>query len=258
MTSNRLSGANLAHLDYSVNTDRVRRCSTRGVRDETVSLPLCVDFHAAGERKAMRAFVDITDSNYARTMSWAALHAQVLPPTQTSFGTTAVLYKTEVPGSYARVIPTAAKIPEDQLVSTVLNPQFAANSVVLYPDTSSVTVGELTQPLPVSNVKATVSSWTAGKMSIALAGADTMPTHLLISENWYPDWHATIDGKPGVVRRADNTLLSVDLPVGARQVDLVFESSAYATGKMISLVALLVAIGMFAIPMVMGRKPKAA
>ena len=183
---------------------------------------------------------------------------QVVPPTQTAFGTTAVLYEKEVFGPYARVIPTAAKIPEDQLVPTVVNPQFVANSVVLFPDTSSVVAGELKQPFPTSNVTATVSSWTAGRMSIALTGADTMPTHLLVSENWYPDWHATIDGKPGVVRRADNTLLSVDLPAGAKQVDFVFDSPAYAKGKMVSLLALLVAIAMFAVPMVMGRKPRVA
>jgi len=185
-------------------------------------------------------------------------YRQVVPPTQTPFGTTAVLYEREAPGPYVRVIPTAAKIPEDQLVPTVINPQFVANSVVLYPDTSSVAVGEIKEPFPVSNVKATFTAWSAGKMSIALTGADTMPSHLLISENWYPDWHATVDGRPGVVRRADHTLLSVDLPVGAKQVELAFDSPAYAKGKMVSFVALLVAIAMLAVPMVLARKPQDA
>jgi uncharacterized membrane protein YfhO len=77
---------------------------------------------------------------------------------------------------------------------------------------------------------------------------------LLVSENWYPDWRATVDGKPGTVRRADHTLISVDLPPGAREVELVFDSPTYAKGKMVSLAALLVALLMTAVPMVMARR----
>jgi uncharacterized membrane protein YfhO len=56
------------------------------------------------------------------------------------------------------------------------------------------------------------------------------------------------------VRRADHTLISVDLPAGAREVELVFDSPTYATGKMISLAALLVALLMTFVPMVMARR----
>jgi uncharacterized membrane protein YfhO len=90
-------------------------------------------------------------------------------------------------------------------------------------------------------------------MSISLAGADSAPSHLLVSENWYPDWRAEVDGQPAVVRRGDHTLLSVDLPPGARQVALTFDSDAYRRGKMISLISLIVAIGMVAVPAVRQR-----
>ena len=79
-------------------------------------------------------------------------------------------------------------------------------------------------------------------MTIALRGAEATPSHLLIAENWYPDWRAEVDGRPGVVRRINHTLLGVDLPPGSREVRLRFESSAYATGKVISVVALLLAL----------------
>ena len=81
--------------------------------------------------------------------------------------------------------------------------------------------------------------------------------HLLVAENWYPDWHATIDGKTAIVRRGDKSLISVDLPIGAREVQLAFDSPAYAKGKLVSLVALLMAALMVAAPMVLGRKPAA-
>jgi hypothetical protein len=39
-------------------------------------------------------------------------------------------------------------------------------------------------------------------------GSEAAPSHLVVSENWYKDWTAMVDGKPGVVRRADHALLS--------------------------------------------------
>jgi uncharacterized membrane protein YfhO len=76
----------------------------------------------------------------------------------------------------------------------------------------------------------------------------------VVSENWYPDWHATVDGKSAAVRRADHSLLSVDLPAGARQVELWFDSPAYARGKLLSVVALLAALLMTTIGFVRGQR----
>ena len=69
------------------------------------------------------------------------------------------------------------------------------------------------------------------------------------------DWHAIVDGKPAPVLRGDNTLLSILLPSGARQVDLTFDSPTYRKGKLVSLLALLAALAMAGIPAFTGRKP---
>ena len=39
-----------------------------------------------------------------------------------------------------------------------------------------------------------------------------------MSENWYPDWHATVDGKPAQVVRAQFSLMAVPVPAGAQTV----------------------------------------
>ena len=54
-------------------------------------------------------------------------------------------------------------------------------------------------------------------------------------------------------------LLSVELPPGAREVRLWFDSPAYATGKVVSLVALLIALAMImrgppSVPAVISRR----
>ena len=179
---------------------------------------------------------------------------QVVGPTQTPFGTTAVLYESDTIPKYARVILTAAKVQESQVVPTLIDPRFPVSGAMLLPDTSSATVGDAKPPFPMSSATAAVTEWAPGLIKVAITGADAVPAHLLIAENWYPDWHATVDGKPGTVRRADQTLISVDLPPGAKEVQLTFDSPTYAKGKLVSLVALLIAALMIAAPLVLGRK----
>jgi hypothetical protein len=172
---------------------------------------------------------------------------QVVAPTTTVMQTPAVLYERDSTPPWARVLPSSAKLAEAQVVPTVVDPRFPASRVALFPDTSSVASPQAAPPFAPSHVTATVQHWKPGEMTIALQGSDAAPGHLLVSENWYPDWHAEVDGKPGVVRRADHSLLSVDLPAGARSVRLWFDSADYARGKIISAVALLLAVGMIGV-----------
>ncbi len=80
----------------------------------------------------------------------------------------------------------------------------------------------------------------------------------MIAENWYPSWRATVDGKPAPVLRAQNTLLSVVLPPGAREVVLEFDGAEYHRGKLISLLSAVGVLALFAAPMVARRKPRDA
>jgi len=179
---------------------------------------------------------------------------RVIGPVLNAQGDSATLYERDTIPPYARVVLTAAKVPESQQVPAIRDPRFPINAVALYDDTSSVRPDSIVQPLPASHVSASVTSWSPGRMSIALFGADARPGHLIVSENWYPDWHATVDGRPGVVHRADHSLLSVEVPAGAKQVQLWFDQPSYAKGKIISFVALLAALAMIAIPLVRDRR----
>jgi hypothetical protein len=179
---------------------------------------------------------------------------EVVPPTKTVMGTPAILYERDTTPRWARVLPSSAKLADAQVVPTIVNPRFPASRVALFSDTSNVASPQAAPPFAPSNVSATVQTWKPGAMTIALQGSDAAPGHLLISENWYPDWHAEVDGKPGVVRRADHSLLSVDLPVGAKSVRLWFDSAEYARGKVISLLSVLIALGMVVAPFAFGRR----
>ncbi len=183
---------------------------------------------------------------------------KVMGPITSTFGTQAVLFERDTLPAYARVVAAAVKVPEGQVVPTVTNPRFPADRVVLYADTASVSPAPLPDSLPESAVSATVTEWRPGAMRISLAGANPAQTYLVVSENWYPDWQAEVDGQPALVLRGNHSLLSLVLPAGAREVSLRFDSSRYALGKVVSLLGLVAAAALALVPLVLARRSAGA
>jgi hypothetical protein len=181
----------------------------------------------------------------------------VVGSTPTAFGSHAVLYERDTIPAYARVVRSAVKLADGDVVPTVLDRRFPVSTVVVLPDTSTADVAAAVAPFPASAVRARVAEWAPGRMRIVLDGRDDAPGHLLIAENWYPDWRASVDGRPAAVRRVNHTLLGVDLPAGARDVAITFDSPAYARGKLVSLVALIVAVAMTTAPFVPALRRRA-
>jgi uncharacterized membrane protein YfhO len=79
----------------------------------------------------------------------------------------------------------------------------------------------------------------------------------MVSENYYPGWSATVDGKPATIGRADFTLIGVELPAGAREVELTYGSATYERGRAITVVALLLAVVAVAAGIVLERRRQA-
>ncbi len=160
------------------------------------------------------------------------------------------LYTRNEPAPWVRVVPAAVKVPEAQIIPTVVDPRFPTRQVVLYPDTATVAGASGTDAIPESTpVTATLSAWQAGEMTVALTGSDTRPTYLLVAENWAPGWEAMVDGTPAVTHRANHALLSVVVPAGAREIHLRYVTPGYATGKIITLISLLGALALIGVGM---------
>lgn len=93
-------------------------------------------------------------------------------------------------------------------------------------------------------------------MTISLDPPPADSSYLVVAENWYPDWRATVDGKPARVYRGNWTLITVALPGGARQVELAFVSNTYRRGKLLTMISALVAVGLVIAPAI-GRRWRA-
>lgn len=180
---------------------------------------------------------------------------KVLGPVPVTPGGTAVLYQRDSMPPWARLVPAALKVPEAQVVPTVVDPRFPGERVVLLPDTSSATPAPLGDSLPEPLARtARVTGWAPGAMTIALEGADPRAGWLVVAENWFPDWHAEVDGAPAVVRRGQGTFLTVEVPGTAREVSLRFASPTYRLGRLVSFAALALAALAVILPTLRARR----
>ena len=117
----------------------------------------------------------------------------------------------------------------------------AAMSASIRSGTLGVNGCSWVQPIPLP-MKANVTHYEPGKISITLSDRAPSGSALLVSENYYPGWHATVDGKPAGVGRADYVLTGVQLPEGARNVELWFDNDTYDRGKIVTLITILISV----------------
>jgi hypothetical protein len=162
---------------------------------------------------------------------------KVVGPVRDAAGQEVYLFRLPEEAPYAWVAPIVLKSPDRQAIETLLEPRFDVHTIALFSPDASVQEGKLpdTLPSPLA-LKVNVDSYAPGRVSMTLSEPAPAGSGLVVSENFYPDWTATIDGKPAKVERADYTFIGLPLPAGARKIDLVFRSSAYETGKLVTLV----------------------
>ena len=156
-------------------------------------------------------------------------------PVRNAAGEAEYLFKLNADNPYSWLTPVAVKAPDDQVLATVLNPRFDVRRAALFDTSAKVraSVGVQTLPAPIS-VTTSVSHYEPGKVRIDLSSPAPDGASLVVSENYYPGWKATVDGKAAPIGRADYTFIGIELPVGARSVQLDFTSPAYQKGKTIT------------------------
>lgn len=174
-------------------------------------------------------------------------------PARTGLGRKAYLYEADSAYEYARVVPAAVKADTSQIVPTLMDQRLDYDRLVLLSPDQPV------NPLPVTSMpdrsasKATVAKWAPGAMTITLSPPPDSASYLLVSENWYKDWKASVDGRAAQVLRGDQALITVPVPAGARSVSLEFDPDDYATGKHITQLSLLLIVLFGVTPLVRRR-----
>lgn len=164
-------------------------------------------------------------------------------PARTPSGEDTYLYRFAEDHPYSWVTPVAVKASDDQVLATLLDLRFDPRRAALFEESADVAVASavraLPEPLPIGT---SVRRYAPGRVTIDLSSPSPAGASLIVSENFYPGWQARVDGKPARLGRADLTLIGVELPPGSKTVDLEFTSPAYERGKMITLVAIVIAL----------------
>ena len=174
---------------------------------------------------------------------------RVVGPTITATGTSAYLLEADSVPPYAQVATAALKLDERQVVPTLLDPRLPGfDRIVIYDPSQPVGPPAITDLPPPSGIRATVTDWEPGHLSVSLDPPPTARAYLVVSENWYPDWHATVDGRAARALRGNQSLITVPPAAGARRVELTFRSAAFERGRLVTLAAALGLVALVAVP----------
>jgi len=163
-------------------------------------------------------------------------------PVKNAAGSTEYLYRLPGDNAYAWVAPAIVKAGDEPVLNTVLDPRFDAPRVALVDSAAPVTGPQITAMPPATGIAVHTASYAPGHVSLVLASPAPAGSALVVSENYYPGWTATADGKSALVVRTDYVLMGVVLPTGATHVELTFTSPTYERGKMLTLIALALAV----------------
>jgi uncharacterized membrane protein YfhO len=128
---------------------------------------------------------------------------------------------------------------------------------VLLDSVPGATPGAIPDSLaPAPDVAVTFTEWRPGRMRMQLGAPAPSAGYVLVSENWDQEWRASVDGAAAPVMRGNGTLITVPVPAGARSLELRYEGRAYARGRLVTLLSLLVVALGLVVSVVLRRRPR--
>lgn len=179
---------------------------------------------------------------------------RVLSSATTNARGLANLFERLEPPPYVRVVPAAVKVEPERMASLLLSPDFDYDRLLLLDATDTVTLAPVTRLPEPSPSRATVEFWQPGRMAIVLEPTPGEPAWVMVAENWYPDWRATVDGKPVQAHRGNLTYIVVPVAAGTRRIELDFTSADYQQGKAVTFASLACILLIAVVPSFPQRK----
>jgi len=174
-------------------------------------------------------------------------------------GNRSYLFRIAERNPMAWVVPLAVNVQDSLALLTVLDRRFDPRRAAVLDPSSSLPARPVPSSLPDSIlIGVKVTTMEPGHITLTLDQPAPAGATLIVSENYYPGWSASVDGATAPIGRADFVLIGVALKAGARSVELRFADAAYAKGKTITLVAIAAMLLMLAAGVVMDRRSHAA
>jgi len=183
---------------------------------------------------------------------------RVAGPVRNAAGSMVYLYRMPGDNPAAWVATAIVKGNDDQALATVLDERFDARRAAIFDTAATVNAQTpTTAPAPAS-VQAKVTRMLPGQIDVQLSEPAPAGSALVVSENYFPGWHATVDGRDVEPARANFNLIGLELPAGGRSVQLRFRDRAFQTGKTVTLIAIALSVALLIAGVVIDRRPRPA
>ncbi len=133
----------------------------------------------------------------------------------------------------ARLVADAAVMPEEESVEYILSGQLNVETGVVLNEDPPV-------ELEGGPVNGRVDWLVREPNHLSLHVDSDRPALLVLAENWFPAWKATVNGVEAPVLRANHTLRAIPVPEGESEVALTYSSASLRFGLLVSLLSLLI------------------
>ncbi len=177
------------------------------------------------------AFMAMANARYVLTR--AQLDVPFLTPVfqgRTRTGATAVVYENRMALPRAYVVPRAIRVEGlDQALERMRSDAFDPSREVLLYDEPPVTAADAAA----FEGSARVVRYEPSEVVVEVTTNDS--GYLVLSDNYYPDWTATVDGEPATILRANHTFRAVPVGPGEHTIHFRFEPRSLEAGFRISL-----------------------
>ena len=147
----------------------------------------------------------------------------------------------------ARLVGAVEVVPDDRTVARLLEESFDPGTTVLLTEAAPI-------ELPGGPVQGDVQ-WTRDGLDRLELTVDS-PTNalLVVADNWYPAWKATVDGAEVPVLRAYHSLRAVPVGAGRHEVVMWYDAGALGGGLMATVGGLIVLSGVVAFSLIRDRR----
>ncbi len=106
---------------------------------------------------------------------------------------------------------------------------------------------------PVGGARATIVSYRLNDVAVDVETPG--PGLLRLADLWYPDWIATVGGRPARILKADYLLRAVAVPAGRHRVEFHYRSPAVRHGLLLSLGSLVAVLALLGLGWWRARPP---
>jgi len=140
----------------------------------------------------------------------------------------------------ARLVGASVVRSDEEAVAYMLSDAFDPETEVVLAEPAPI---ELDGLPPTGSV-----TWTERTPNrLALEVTTERPALLVVADNWFPAWHATVDGADAPLLRAYHSLRAVPVPAGSHTVEMTYRSAlvrrSLAVSAILTLLLLVALVG---------------